>query len=86
MAQPQDTTGPSQKRDEQSRLWQWIVANRTWVFSGIGTALLAALLSYFISQSGSDRSVKAGGDLKIEKGIIQTGDGSITTVKPEAKP
>ena len=87
MAEQPDLTGPPPEVAEHKRLWTWMKENKTWVFSGIGTALMAALLSYFLSQSGSgDHSVKAKGNITIEGGIIQTGDGTITTSKPESKP
>ncbi len=87
MAQQSDPTGPPPEVAQGTRLWTWMVENKTWVFSGIGTALVAALLSYFFSQgSGGDQSVRAKGNITIEGGIIQTGDGTITTPKPESKP
>ncbi len=49
MTQQPDPTGPPPEVDQGTRLWTWMVENKTWVFSGIGTALVAALLSYFLS-------------------------------------
>ena len=87
MARQPDPTELPPESATGTRLWTWMAANKTWVFSGIGTALVAALLSYFLSQgSGDDQSVKAKGDITIQNGIIQTGDGTITTPKPESKP
>lgn len=87
MVQQPDPTEPPPEAATGTRLWTWMVENKTWVFSGIGTALVAALLSYVLSQGGSDdHSVKAKGDIKVKNGIIQTGDGTITTPKPESKP
>ena len=54
MAQQPDPTSLPHRTAAGTRLWTWIVEHREWVFSGIGTALLMALLGYFLAQSGSD--------------------------------
>ena len=65
-----------------------LVRNRQWVWSGIGTALVMALLAYFLTQkpgptAGRDvnRIDNSGGPA-----VIQTGKGTIEINQGERKP
>ena len=71
-----------------ARVWAWLVQNRQWVWSGIGTALLMALLGYFLTQKPvptAERDVNridnSGGPA-----VIQTGKGKIEINQGEKKP
>jgi hypothetical protein len=71
-----------------ARVGAWLVQHRQWVWSGIGTALLIALLAYFLTQkpeptAGRDihRIDNAGGSA-----VIQTGKGKVEINQGEKKP
>jgi len=69
------------------RLWAWSVRNRQWVWSGIGTALLIALVSYFLAQKPE---TTAGRDINRINGspgtaTIQTDKGTIVIQQGEQK-
>ncbi len=34
----------------RQQIWTWIVEHREWVFSGIGTAIVTAVITYFLAQ------------------------------------
>ncbi len=58
-------------------MWNWLVENRTWVFSGIGVAVVGVILSIWRArdrrvqvQKGGDRStnLQAGGSITLRGG------------------
>lgn len=70
-----DTRTPAHTAPQLRQMWGWMVQNKAWVWSGVGTALLAAVISYFLS-TGS--GTQAGRDVNnAPGGIIQTGPGTI---------
>ena len=62
----------------------WLYRNKEWVFSGIGVAILAAILGWFFSSSEPTSSVQAeggvaaGGNIEGSQ-ITITGPGDKTT-------
>ena len=70
-----------------NRAWTWIVKHREWVFSGIGTAILMALIGYFLAQKGGDSAGRDINTITDPKGpaIIQTGKGNVTIESGEKR-
>jgi len=64
-------------------LWTWLVRNEAWVFSGIGTAILVALLGYALSQGKSPSTGRDSNTITTPHGpaVIQTGEGTVNLDK-----
>ena len=71
-----------------ARVWAWLVRNRQWVWSGIGTALLMALLAYFLTQKPEPTAGRDVNRIDNSRGpaVIQTGKGKIEINQGEKKP
>jgi hypothetical protein len=71
-----------------ARVWAWLVRNRQWVWSGIGTALLMALLGYFLTQKPEPTAGRDVNRIDTSGGpaVIQTGKGTIEINQGERKP
>lgn len=41
-------------------MWNWIVQNQQWVFSGIGATVVGAMLAYFLARPSNNQSQKSG--------------------------
>lgn len=71
-----------------ARVWAWLVRNRQWMWSGIGTALLMALLGYFLTQKPEPTAGHDVNRIDNSRGpaVIQTGKGTIEINQGEKKP
>jgi hypothetical protein len=71
-----------------ARVWVWLVRNRQWVWSGIGTALVMALLAYFLTQKPEPTAGRDVNRIDNSRGpaVIQTGKGTIEINQGEKKP